>query len=176
MKMIEKIKSFVRRLLKGEMRLREKRNLLGIVMNTIFGIVLAIAYIIGGLIIAVPYIYLAGWDADKIVSAVLFSPLALIVVGIFYLKAREERYSKSRGFRITFWGSIVYFLLPVIANGVSILLNWLELPYGNLIFEHRYQTFLILPIIIMIFLVWGVLENIWSWLFKKETNDQTFQL
>jgi hypothetical protein len=176
MKMIEKIKGFVKRLLKGRMKLREKRNLFEIVINTITIFILIIVYLLIGLVIAVPYTYLAGWDVNVMPSTVMFSPLVLVFLGILYLAARGERYSKSRGFRTTFWISVVYFFLPVIANGVSILLRWLELPYGDLVFEHRYQTFLVLPGIIIILLVWGVLENIWSWLFKKETNDQMLQV
>jgi cytochrome bd-type quinol oxidase subunit 2 len=176
MKMIEKIKGFVKRLLKGRMKLREKRNLFEIVINTITIFILIIVYLLIGLVIAVPYTYLAGWDVNVMPSTVMFSPLALIVIVVFYFMARGERRYKSRGFKTTFWISIIYFLLPVIANGVSILLRWLELPYGDFVFEHRYQTFLVLPGIIIILLVCLIFASIWDSLFKKETNDQILQL
>jgi len=172
----EKVEGFVNGLFKVKLKTREKRNLFEVLLNAILIIIFSTAYLLIGLIIAIPYTYLAGWDVNNVASAVLFSPLVLVVLCVFYLLGRKVRLSNLKGYSVAFWVSLVYFFLPVIANGVSIFLEWIKLPYGDLIFEHRYKTLFVLPVVIIILLLLGILESIWNWLFKKGPNNQTLRL
>jgi hypothetical protein len=172
----EKVEGFVKGPFKGKLKTREKRTLFETVFNAISIIILFIAYLLIGLIIAIPYTYLAGWDVNNVASATLFSPFVLAFLCIFYLSGRKVHHSNLKGFNITFWVSLIYFFLPVIANGVSIILNWANLPYGNLIFEYRYNTLLVFPVIVMIVLVYGFLESVWNWLFKNDSDNQVLNL
>lgn len=172
----EKVEGFVKGLFKRKLKMREKRNIFEIVSYATPIIILSIAYLLIGLIIAIPYTYLAGWDVNNVASATLFSPLILVILCIFYLSGRKVRHPNFKGFSIAFWVSLIYFFLPVIANGVSIILNWADLPYGDLIFEHRYSTLLVFPVIVIIVFVYGFLASVWNWLFKNDSDNQVLNL
>lgn len=134
-------------------------------------IVFALVYAIVGILLAIPYCLLAGWNGDSFVIVAFVAPaflvpllVAAIFAGIIGISEQGEiqinwkvafRKNNRRpvpGSLALFWGWILYSFLPVIFHWSAVLLQMIELEkVSSLIETHRYRS-PILALIAILFL------------------------
>ncbi len=131
------------------------------------GALLALFYLLVGVVFSIPYCFLAGWSVTNWPSVVMISPIFLLVwlflasLAGFFDPHRGRGYQPSLMIKVFFWGWTIYCLLPIIAHWSAFFLN--RFGYTNLalaIEAHRYETTLfvfyfvvILFIAVLIFLI-----------------------
>lgn len=119
-------------------------------------------YFVVGLVMAVPYTFLAGWNADALAISAMLLPIAAIVAYTLYT-ACKMRLHTIRWIHRVFWGFLGYCLLPIFANGISLVLKRAGLTaIGDFIFEYRYESLIVVPIISIIGLVaYSFAKSVW---------------
>ena len=123
------------------MNTKEKLNRLSDWCVWIF---MTIAYFVIGAVMAVPYAHLAGWNADYLTVISLVLPLTSAILYILHLL---RRMLPGKAMNKVFYGFAGYYLLPVFANGISIVLNRIGLTtVGSFIFEYRYASLIMVPL------------------------------
>ena len=118
-------------------------------------------YIVVGLVMAVPYTYLAGWDKNYVFFVALALPIVTVV--LYVLRGMPQRFLKDFPvFRKGFWAIVLYCLLPIFSNGVSIFLKWAGIAMiGDMVFRYRYTSLVLVPL--ALFIGWIILEDIREW-------------
>jgi len=109
-----------------------------------------------GCVIAAPYAYLSGGSDNNFILIVLLSPAVSLILLIAY-GVRKISYSdnKKSSFGTTmFWLLVVYFCLPIILNGASLLLK--TAGYESIsqnVFNCRYFSLLVLPTLLLLYII-----------------------
>jgi len=134
-----------------KMKVREKiRNLAGQLTGGTVTIFMLLLYFVVGLVMAVPYIFLAGWDVNALIIAIWILPIPSV---IFYTLCKMEFHRIPWSSRI-FRGFLGYCLLPIFANGISIILKWVGFTgVGSFVFGYRYASLVAVPLTVIIGLV-----------------------
>lgn len=135
-------------------------------MPIIAQFILALAYLLVGCVLSVPYTYLANGSMDNFMLTAGIAPIGAFV--LFIAHTVERAMSRREPYRTRmlggwfFWGLVTYFCLPIFLNGASLLLNSMGLStVGHYVFEFRYATFLGVPIALIILgLIAGGVESI----------------
>lgn len=138
------------------MKMREKiRNLAGQLAGGVATASMWLLYLLVGLVMAVPYTYLAGWPAnDNLLIIALALPITSVILFALYAACKMEEYRVRWRISRVFWGFLGYCLLPIFANGISIVLKWAGLAMvGGFIFEYRYTSLVAVPLAVIIGLV-----------------------
>ncbi len=127
-------------------------------------IIFALIWFFVGSILAVPYNYLAGGGLDNFGLTIFFAPAAAIFLFIPYLTIRIDHSKKSK---IFFWATVVYLLLPILMNGVSLLLK--QMGYvlaADYAFKYRYivlaTPFILWPCYVIIIDIFEGAKNLWQ--------------
>ena len=111
-------------------------------------------YFIIGTVLAIPYNYLAGWDRSLLPILVIPLPAVALFLSVFYKMRKDDDPRIGPIFGLLFWSRLVYSLLPILGNGISILLK--QTTYaaaGTFVFEHRYSGLFIAPWLVIVWLV-----------------------
>ncbi|MEX2013907.1 MAG: hypothetical protein WD896_00950 [Parcubacteria group bacterium] len=101
-----------------------------------------------GLVMTIPYIYLAGGSSGNArVTSWVFLFVSLLLYSLFHLVYRM-RWAGGK----VFWLFFGFWFLPIVANIVSIALSWagLEMASG-FIFNHRYTSLVAVPVLLVLF-------------------------
>jgi hypothetical protein len=143
-------------------------NLLGRIADGISTFLMWVLYFVIGFIMAVPYTYLAGWDTSNLFFTACVMPIVALVLCALYV-ARKDNYSVPWRTLRVFWGFLGYSMLPIFANGISIVLKWFGFPaVGSFIFELRYISLIVVPIVsVMMLLVCSFAKSIWQRKFSR---------
>ena len=152
-------------------------------------ILFAVVYMLAGILLAIPYCLLAGWDADKFMLVAFVLP-AFLFVGFLlaaFVNIIEPGYRRAIQFNwraafgktsrpmlpgslFVFWVWVIYSFLPVIIHGSALLLE--EFGYkafAALIDAHRYPSIYYVFIVTIVLLIltgivavtWGAVKNAW---------------
>lgn len=137
------------------MKVNEKfRNLVSKLSEGAGTFLMFTLYFVVGLVMAVPYTYLAGWDANSLTLTAFALPITALILGLLYTAYKMKRYDTPWWIQRTFYGLLGYSLLPIFANGISVVLKWAGLAtVSGFVFEYRYTSLVVVPIISIIGLV-----------------------
>lgn len=116
-------------------------------------VMLVLLYVFVGMIISIPYTFLANGNVEHFVWVAVFSPPAVLLLIILLRMRLMSLFSK--------FSYIIWLLTPVILNGVAILTKWLgyELAASS-IFNVRYMAPLLLLIVVMVMgLIFGITKH-----------------
>ncbi len=152
-------------------------------------IVLAILYMLAGILLATPYCFLAGWDAESFPVVAFVAPaflfiwfIAATLAGVIepgyrrmihfnWRAAFGKSYSRVLpGSLLLFWAWTLYSFLPIILHWSAVLLG--KIGYdtvASLIDMHRYAsplyifvaTFMLLALIVMATSAWDAAKDVW---------------
>ena len=152
-------------------------------------IVVAIIYMLVGILLAIPYCLLAGWDTENFPTVALVTPAFLFIwfmaatfAGIINIDDDRKIYFNWRasfgksdhrvlsGSLSIFWAWTLYSFLPVILHWSAVLLG--KIGYettSSLIDTHRYAssfyvliaTFILLILTVMVISAWDAVKNVW---------------
>ncbi len=120
----------------------------------IIEVLLALCYILIGCILSVPYNYLAGGGMNSFMLSAVIAPVGAVVLFIAHTVERvmarnEHSQARLRGGWF-FWGVVTYLCLPIIFNGVSLLLNSMGFgKVGYYVHEFRYAALLLVPLLLI---------------------------
>src|SRR3989344_5789312 len=113
-------------------------------MNLLFLLV----YVLIGFALAVPYVFLAGWDRENLVYIGMFLPIASLILFLIHVlskKAWNPDLPKD-GLRKIFWVFLGYCLLPILLNGVSFAFTLVGMEaVGDFIFKYRFLSLWMVP-------------------------------
>jgi len=146
------------------MKVKEKfRNLAGQLAEGAGTFLMWTLYFVVGLVMAVPYTYLAGWDANNLVLTAFALPITAVILYALYTACKMKRYDIPWWIHRVFYGLLGYCLLPIFANGISIVLKWAGLAtVGGFVFEYRYASLVVVPIVSIIGLVaYSFAKSVW---------------
>ncbi|MEK7649999.1 MAG: hypothetical protein AAB367_03540 [Patescibacteria group bacterium] len=148
-------------------------------MNFIFGTL----YLLAGMLLAIPYCLLAGWDGADMLLVVAFAAPAFLFVwfmaAIFAEVIRPRGGTLSWNWRAAFtrsdepmmqiylrffWGWTLYSLLPIILHWSAALLDKIGFEKaGSLINMHRYaSSFYIFMAALVLFIIVGMVMSAWD--------------
>ena len=155
-------------------------------MSIVFGIICVLA----GILLAIPYCLLAGWNAESFVMVAFVAPAFLFVwfmlatfAGVFEPVHRRATHFNWRaafgksdrqvvsGFLSMFWAWTLYSFLPVILHWSAVLLG--KVGYetvSSLLDTHRYAspfyifmaTLMLLVLVGMVTSAWEAAKNVWT--------------
>src|SRR3989338_10266189 len=153
-------------------------------------IVLGIFYALVGVLLAIPYCLLAGWNAESFVMVMFVAPaflfiwfmMATFAGGIEAVHRRTIHFNWRAAFgrsdcRVLsgslpiFWAWTLYSFLPIILHWSAVLLG--KIGYetvASLIDTHRYAspfyvfmaTLMLLILIAMVTSAWDAAKNVWT--------------
>lgn len=118
-----------------------------------------VVYGVAGNLLMYPYTFLIGWDngfppLNAAFFGIIFLPAATISLCVLYHIGKNQRQRLRRAelqdtaeaaYRL-FWWTLGLLLLPILTNGLSLLLKVAGLPVvGNFIYEWRYASFFAIP-------------------------------
>jgi hypothetical protein len=130
-------------------------------------ILFSIIWIIVGIILAVPYVWLAGGYSDPAVIITFFGPGVCLL--LFFLYHISKVLKEIKPF---FWFLLVYSFLPVLLNGVSMLLKWMGVRgAADFIFNHRYESLAIIFILLAALLAGGLIGSGLNTIRKRINNN-----
>lgn len=122
-------------------------------------------YFVIGAAIAVPYTLLAGGDLEAYVMTVLVSPIAVFIMLLGWcMRPIGRDRSKTLGAGdCLFLAFVGYLSLPIILNGVSLLLGWAGYETAaHIVFAVRYPVLILIPTTLFVgLLIIGGVMNIW---------------
>jgi len=131
-------------------------------MNIVFFVV----YILAGCILSIPYTLLANGNLENLLITSWIAPAAAFFLFIVYqLRGIGRKDGKlPRWGGAFFWIMAAYFCLPIIFNGISILLRWSGYSVlGDIVFSTRYLSLLVLLIALLIALIiFGAASDFWK--------------
>ena len=153
-------------------------------------IVLSILYVLAGILLAIPYCLLAGWNMESFMIVVFVAPAFLFiwfmvasyagVIGVAhprkiyidwraaFRKSDPRRLPGSLSF---FWTWTLYTFLPIILHWSAVLLEKIgHKTVGSLLDTHRYAsplyvfvaTLMLLILIRMATSAWEATKNVWT--------------
>lgn len=103
-----------------------------------------------GLVMTSLYTYFAGGDANHLHITTFVLPIASVILYILYYMYKIGWFFSAE----PFWIFLVYCLLPIWVNGISIVLKWVGLSMvGDFIFRYRYASLIAVPLSLVIGLV-----------------------
>lgn len=153
-------------------------------------IVLAILYVLAGVLLAIPYCLLAGWSAESFPMVAFVAPAFLFIwfMTATFAGVVEPGYRRTLHFNwraafgkndrrmlpgslSIFWAWTLYSLLPIILHWGAVLLG--KIGYetvASLIDTHRYAsplyvfmaTLMLLILIAMVTSAWDAAKNLWA--------------
>ena len=153
-------------------------------------IVLSILYVLAGILLAIPYCLLAGWNAESFMMVAFVAPAFLFVwfmmatfAGVIEPGHRRTIHFNWRaafgkcdcrvlpGSLPIFWVWTLYSFLPVILHWSAVLLG--KIGYetvGSLIDTHRYAsplyvfvaTLMLFILLAMVTSAWEAAKNVWT--------------
>lgn len=107
-------------------------------------------YFVVGAILAIPYNYLAGWEPSAMPMLIAMMPVAAFIVYAFNMARKTMR--RGTSMRIVkfvngaFWCFICYSILPILGNGLSIVLKQAgSESAAKFVFVYRYESLLAVP-------------------------------
>ena len=111
-------------------------------------LVLLVVYCLIGCIFSAPYTFFAGGDNYNFFLGIVFMPMILLFLFVPWkiTRRRQHKWDKS-----TFWILVTYFCLPIILNGVSILLK--SIGYETVsyyVFAGRYFSLWAIPVFLVV--------------------------
>lgn len=107
-------------------------------MILFYALLIGIAWAIAGLLLAMPYTLLTGGSADTISSTILLGPPIAIFMSIVWMI--NCNLGKRRGGK-TFWYLVGVITLPIVFNGLSLILPWLGFTsLAECIFQCRFHS------------------------------------
>lgn len=124
--------------------------------------ILCLSYLVSGVVLVVPYCFLAGWNAEIALTGIYMGPILVIL--LFFLSiiiGAIQRYGTKITFsfrplittskdgvanvaRFTFWVVISAILAPIVINGLYMIVGRNEIL--DFLYAHRYGA---LPFIII---------------------------
>lgn len=123
--------------------------------------ILALAYFIVGCVLSIPYTYIANGNMDNFMLTAWIAPVGALVLFITHAVGRAT--SRCRSFLARksggwfFWSVVTWFCLPIVLNGVSLLLRKLGLySTSHYVFEYRYFSIVAVPFFLIIY---GMIMN-----------------
>ncbi len=153
-------------------------------------IVLSILYVLAGILLAIPYCLLAGWNAESFSVVMFVAPAFLFIwfftatfAGVIEVSHRRTIHFNWRAafvksdFRVLsgslpiFWAWTLYSFLPIILHWSAVLLG--KIGYekvSSLLDTHRYAspfyvfmaTLMLLILIGMVTSAWEAAKNTWT--------------
>lgn len=125
-------------------------NLIGSVL------VVIVLYLIVGFALALWYTFFAGPSGNAFVFLMFLLPVALLILFIIYKMYRDKVFESLKAF----WIFLGYCLMPIIFNGISIILTRAGFgAVGEYIFKYRYDSLVAVPMgIVVICVMWGIWE------------------
>ena len=111
---------------------------------------LALVWFLVGCVIAVPYTFLVNGSFDNFFATAWFAPVAVPSLFIAYAMRGVGRRDRSRlkWGDWFFWVVVSYFCLPIILNGVSLLMGWMGYEViSHYAFEGRFVSLLVVPML-----------------------------
>ena len=136
---------------------------------------LAIAWIVAGLILGIPYTWLAGSSEHSINVFVFAPPISLFLLFMF-LFAKHCPYGKDRKWYFgAFWTLIAFFSLPIILRFVSIGVKALGyIKTADFIFKYRYESIpVVFGIAFFLLFITGWVKELMEKVKKKKPEIQT---
>lgn len=111
-------------------------------------LLVCLLYSIVGGVMAAPYVYLAGWNTEAFMLAPLILPVTSLILYSIYVNRKMTFHGRTqRWISKLFWGLLGYCLLPILANGISITLRWMQFEAAsNFVFTFRYASLITVPI------------------------------
>lgn len=158
-------------------------------------IVLGIFYALVGILLAIPYCLLAGWDAESFVMVMFVAPAFLFIwfmmatfAGVIEPGNRRTIHFNWRaafgkadhrmlpGSLPVFWAWTLYSFLPVILHWSAVLLG--KIGYetvSSLLDTHRYASpfyvfmaaLMLLNLIAMVTSAWDAAKNVWTRIVRR---------
>ncbi|MBI1999061.1 MAG: hypothetical protein HYS74_00195 [Parcubacteria group bacterium] len=146
------------------MKVKEKfKNLAGQLADGAGTFFMWTFYFVVGLVMAVPYTFLAGWDVNNLFLTAWALPIASVIIYTLYTMCKMKIHTIPWWIHRVFYGLLGYCLLPIFANGISIVLKWVGLATtGGFIFEYRYASLVVVPVAVIIGLVtYSLAKSFW---------------
>lgn len=116
-------------------------------------------YVVIGYLLSIPYTLVAGWDdrgipLDTIFFFSMVLPATLFLLGCLFCISRDigtkEERSVKKVARKIFWWGVGILLIPILVNGLSMILRQLGLTtIGAFVFEWRFASIIIVPLAIL---------------------------
>ena len=149
----------------------------------------ALVYFLAGSIVEIPYVYLAGSPSGRFVdlfglsflTTAVLAPLAILIICVVYAFIRtpapiregadgRKRLKKLAGDFFCLAGLVVYFLSPVLLNGISLYLKWSGYEAeSRAVFSIRYWALLIAPAVWLLWVI--VTAKVRSIIRRKNMED-----
>lgn len=122
--------------------------------------IVAFIWGLAGLILGWPYFWLAGGGESYFVPCFFLVPIASATGGIIYVLARVLREEQARGAKIIFPAYVLWVSSPIIMNGLSHLLRFMnDETTAKILFAHRFVP-IWLPIVALIIGLIGIMAVI----------------
>lgn len=107
-------------------------------------IVTVLIYFVIGCLISVPYTFLANGNLDNFMLTAWLAPVGSVLVLLAYIVGKamsKDRHRRQFVGSWLFWIVATYFCLPIILNGVSLLLKLMGYnTVGHYVFACRYSS------------------------------------
>jgi|GEM_PF-2532839 hypothetical protein len=124
---------------------------------------LSLTYIIVGVVLSAPYVYLSGWDENAFVNFSFILPILVgIIVVITFFAMMTYRLDKDKVTLIVLGCIYLWLFLPVWINLLVYSMHFIGFDNAalNLLYELRFVSLALSVIAIILFLfAWGFVED-----------------
>lgn len=123
------------------------------------GITILLVWVLAGLLIGIPYAFLAGFSPEgSLVTVLLYGPFTGVMLGVFHVGRNHPMGNQIRLFAMS---CIVYLMFPIwikIVSDIAYLCGWLAV--AGFIYSLRYNMFVHLVLLFLGAGTWAMMKDI----------------